>query len=336
MGLAYSGGTVQKVALDGSSAANLATDLVASMVAAGWTSSVISGGHSLLSATTSQGLACVIEVVVSGSNCNIRAKTTDGAVSLTQYTISTGVGVTYYIITNRYSIWILRPSSTMGVGAAITAYQAGVPFLPDPVEPLSVLSATNATPIVVTTTTTHGLSSGDFVFIDGVTGNTAANGHFSITVVSPTSFSLDGSVGSGAYVSGGLVGTDDRVSRCIYSIGNNNGVFSSSWRFSPLGAGFGTMQVLINEVNFSGNSDQIQLLASSAAPWRATRYSITEPYVYVPLINGGTKYVQFQLWNAALVSGTPQIAMDSTMTFDGHSWQVYGSNANCALVVAYT
>lgn len=78
-------------------------------------------------------------------------------------------------------------------------------FYPNPnLESLDVTGATNATPIVITTAT-HGLSTGDYVFIEGVTGNTAANGFWTITYVSATQFSLDTSVGNGAYVSGGVV-----------------------------------------------------------------------------------------------------------------------------------
>lgn len=66
-----------------------------------------------------------------------------------------------------------------------------------------ISGATNATPIVITTTTNHGLATGDFVQIHRVSGNVAANGLWQITVLSPTTFSLDTSVGSGAYAGGG-------------------------------------------------------------------------------------------------------------------------------------
>ena len=70
----------------------------------------------------------------------------------------------------------------------------------------SVLSTTGAgVQAVVTTTTPHGLTSGDTVTITGVVGNTAANGTFQITVVDADEFQLDGVLGNGAYVSGGTV-----------------------------------------------------------------------------------------------------------------------------------
>jgi hypothetical protein len=67
---------------------------------------------------------------------------------------------------------------------------------------LTVTAATTATPIVITAGT-HNLTSGAVVTVAGVGGNTAANGTFVITVLSSTTFSLNNSVGAGAYTSGG-------------------------------------------------------------------------------------------------------------------------------------
>lgn len=66
----------------------------------------------------------------------------------------------------------------------------------------TVTDATNASPIVITDTA-HGLTTGDQVTITGVTGNTAANGTWHVTRIDADTFSLDGSTGNSAYVSGG-------------------------------------------------------------------------------------------------------------------------------------
>jgi hypothetical protein len=70
---------------------------------------------------------------------------------------------------------------------------------------IQISGATNASPIVITTASSHGLSTGDVVTILNVAGNTAANGLWSVTVVNATQFSLDGSTGNGSYTSGGRV-----------------------------------------------------------------------------------------------------------------------------------
>lgn len=73
----------------------------------------------------------------------------------------------------------------------------------------AITDATNATPIVVTSTA-HGLANGDFVSIHGVGGNANANGHFKVANQTANTFQLTHPVtsaniaGSGAYTSGGF------------------------------------------------------------------------------------------------------------------------------------
>lgn len=72
-----------------------------------------------------------------------------------------------------------------------------------------VTSSTNATPIVVTTATAHGFTTGDLVYLDGHATNTAANGFWQIGAASGSTFSLlnpvtggnstGNGVGSGGY-----------------------------------------------------------------------------------------------------------------------------------------
>src|SRR5574344_2841498 len=66
----------------------------------------------------------------------------------------------------------------------------------------TVSNATNATPIVITAVA-HPFITGDKVQISGVGGNTAANGTFTITKIGADTFSLDGSVGNGAFSTNG-------------------------------------------------------------------------------------------------------------------------------------
>jgi hypothetical protein len=74
----------------------------------------------------------------------------------------------------------------------------------------AITAASNATPIVVTSTS-HGFSNGDIVVIRGVGGNTAANGTWKIANVAANTFELTtatrstalNSTGNGAYTSGG-------------------------------------------------------------------------------------------------------------------------------------
>jgi hypothetical protein len=87
---------------------------------------------------------------------------------------------------------IYGPQGIMGQGTGTMSFK----------DQGTITAASNATPIVVTSAA-HGLSTGTRVTIAGVTGNTAANGTWTITVLDANTFSLNGSTGNGAYVSGG-------------------------------------------------------------------------------------------------------------------------------------
>lgn len=63
---------------------------------------------------------------------------------------------------------------------------------------LTITAATNATPIVCTTAT-HSYTTGDRVVVRDGLVNTGMNGSWFITVLSGTTFSLNGSVGNGTY-----------------------------------------------------------------------------------------------------------------------------------------
>ena len=67
-----------------------------------------------------------------------------------------------------------------------------------------ITAATNVTPIKITCIA-HGFSTGDKVFIAGVTGNTNANGGYTITKVDADKFTLDGRSGNAGYLGGGTV-----------------------------------------------------------------------------------------------------------------------------------
>ena len=63
----------------------------------------------------------------------------------------------------------------------------------------TVTEATNASPIVITTSSYHDLSTGDYVYIWGALGNTAANGLHQVTYVSSAILQLNGTTGNGTY-----------------------------------------------------------------------------------------------------------------------------------------
>lgn len=88
---------------------------------------------------------------------------------------------------------------------AISAYgiEVRLGFGP-PLGPFTITGASNATPIVLTTSP-HSVADVTAVNVAGVLGNLAANGLWVAHRVDATHLVLRGSVGSGAYTSGGTV-----------------------------------------------------------------------------------------------------------------------------------
>lgn len=67
-----------------------------------------------------------------------------------------------------------------------------------------ITGATNASPIVITATN-HGFAADDTVTVAGILGNVAANGVWLAASITANTLALDGSVGGGAYTSGGTI-----------------------------------------------------------------------------------------------------------------------------------
>lgn len=124
----------------------------------------------------------------------------------------------------QYLLDVIRGTSTqplnatnafVGVGSSATAFALGQTDLQAAVAgATAITAASNAAPIQITATG-HGLATGASVTITGVAGNTAANGSWSVTVLTANTFTLNGSTGNGAYISGGTVATGNRVRQAM-------------------------------------------------------------------------------------------------------------------------
>ncbi len=68
----------------------------------------------------------------------------------------------------------------------------------------TITAASNASPIVITSNA-HGFSDNEVVTVQGLLGNTAANGTWIVNDKTDNTFELQGSTGNGAYTSGGEV-----------------------------------------------------------------------------------------------------------------------------------
>lgn len=132
---------------------------------------------------------------------------------------------------------------------------------------LAVTAATNASPIQITTSAAHGLSTGETVGIFGVVGNTAANGVWTVTVVNSTEFTLNGSTGNGTYVSG-------------------YGSMVSAFGFSDSGSGQSLSPTLLIGTNAASGQTAVIDFASSSGVLRldlARQFIMIVTNSYLPL-----------------------------------------------------
>jgi len=149
------------------------------------------------------------EWIVTTEAGNFRINETENADEDPEFTVTsvldadTGGAVT--LSTTRFRIFV-TPANLTSFGLSLLFREAE--FFG---EPIAITAMVAATPISVTTTTPHGFSTGAFVTLDDIVGTIAdgtgsLNGRtFQITVTGATTFTLDNTIGVGAYVSGGTV-----------------------------------------------------------------------------------------------------------------------------------
>ena len=113
-------------------------------------------------------------------------------------------------VPNRQLSGTTFPANWVGSSAgAVTVRPYALQIQCTPVDTCdAAVNAAPGGPIQIRTTTNGGLATGDRVRISGVTGNTAANGEWTVTIPagsSGTTFTLDGSASNGAWTGGGTV-----------------------------------------------------------------------------------------------------------------------------------
>ena len=118
----------------------------------------------------------------------------------------------------------------------------------------TITNITQANPAVVTTSAAHGFTTGQTVGIDGVVGMTEVNGRlFTITVLTTTTFSLDGedSTGHTAYTSSGIATRQ----ASIQTTGTGFGDFDKFYAYVVTAVdGAGVESLASTEVNITSKS----------------------------------------------------------------------------------
>jgi hypothetical protein len=113
----------------------------------------------------------------------------------------------------------------------------------------TVTAATATNPIQITVSAATQLVTGDTVNIIGVTGVSAANGTFTITVVDSTHFTLNGITGVGTYTSGGKVSSKNKN----IQITNNKFTSSMATRFAFVSLLLGGQETYYENIRIENN-----------------------------------------------------------------------------------
>ena len=142
-------------------------------------------------------------------------------------------------LTGNYEVWL----GVCGPTVAITGvtYPAPPPLSPSPIQ----ITATN-----------HGYKTGQKTTISGVGGITAANGTWTVTVVDPNNFTLNGSIGSGTYTSGGVAVNQDWGGASVWISPDNSNYVQLGKMYGP-----SRMGVLSAQLVSSADPDTTHTLA---------------------------------------------------------------------------
>ncbi len=176
--------------------------------------------------------------------------------------------------------------------------------------PLLITGASNAGPIVVTIAN-HPYSTGSIVAIQGVLGNTAANGIWTVTKLSANTFSLNGSTGNAAYVSGGTATNSTMLflsSHMNSASGDGGGGFPYQGR-DYLPRLLNQDQLITQALSDQGIDRVPQLTITVSDPSR----SIYASYETAIGFKGATMTARFVFWQA----GTSNFSLDAYVPFVG-------------------
>ncbi len=296
-------------------------------------------GYKCTSARTPAGLACKY-AIYNANDANTGVRNIAMNVEETELSNSFAggeglfgaVSIDVRVMADAYQCFVMQNGA---VGNVVGIFWCiGVPWIPTGLLPSVITGASNTSPIVITTSLAHGFTTGDLVITRGVLGNLAANVTTNaVTVLTPTTFELDGTTGDGSWTSGGWVGIiDKQIVECIWSQGTSSGFnfirdeYQPSAYFTALngstqknGSGIGTLSIGTVIRNRSNRS---------ALAWFNGSYLVTEPLMIMGTSDVTPGVVVGQWWDAVMVR-KPEAADVHTPpgSMDGKNWWNLNDNA---------
>lgn len=242
--------------------------------------------------------------------------------------------VSWRIIASRYNLYIFIDGGGGPAGSG-QAFCAGIPYIYPFLFGRSINNASNTNPIVITHDLPHGYTNGQTVFHRGIQGNTAANGTFTLTYLSPTTYSIP-VAGNGSYLSGGIStrSSNDKCGMIFWAAGDD-GNGGNSFLFNRFGA-----ELCTSYQNFNGNgffqsgqngSGIISVLtvapsriqdAGTAMQFADGSRALLEPHIAISSTNLGKSRWAGQMYDTMLTLDTQ--TQGTIATVDSRNWYCLG------------
>lgn len=331
MPITYSAGTIVQAEFDNDTIQHTLDGIKDNLVTAGWTLTNSSGGYTLRSAKTPQGLTCTVRLQQASSNVSVQFNTIDSALSLLANLLSTSSGRKLKIIANKYQFFVYLAEGAATVG---TAVMGGVPHIHPHHAPMPISAVNLGTPTTIDTATPHGMVDGMSVFLADLEGSgiSGLNASWTIQVVNSTRVRLLTSSFSGSWTSGtGYMAGPGRISRLIWSMADSNGAGSerACLRNSVYpNVGYNIYaSVALNQLNWTLNGAAQAgrpgiILPAYGVRWYNNQFINAEPYlIFGASAAGATGTVNAQIWDAVAVNYS--FTGDLVTSFDGHAWMNY-------------
>lgn len=335
------------------SSGNGAATSTSGTINATWSGSLAGGKNFLSSVITPQGLQCACDIhTASGSFYNPGANLVFQPQNVLSTTLPSATIVSqvppsntnYKMIASKYQFLVLIPGSSAS-NSCMNGAGMGTPFITSNLQAPTIVSATNANPIVCNVPN-HGFNNSDTVYIVGAVGNTAANGSWTITKIDANNFSIP-TTGNGAYTANSAYVSDltlgNSVNEAIWACGTGGGA-PATFRNNAVVSNGGWTLVNTNGLTTDNSTARLQLLGNASIDngynavvnWYDGSFALLEPFVLWGISNGAASKIIGQLWDATLLRDA--VTLDQTASFDSpaHNWQAFGVGNNNSLLLATT
>jgi hypothetical protein len=252
-------------------------------------------------------------------------------------------GANFRVFANQHQGIVVNAGVGAGSSDSRFYYAAfGVPWVPSAIGPKAVLDATNTTPIVMHVSA-HGYTTNDIVIQRGILGNAGANGEFTVTVTDANHYSLNSSVGTGVYTTGGIAGRKEKdIVELAWLTGARHSVAGASGKYPFMRGKFDSGDSLyVTLFNNTVVSDEavtgasfgilMETPASSDALtnspiWHGGSYLVSECVLRIYSSIAADKRIVGSLWNMGMLRKTE--ALGTTGTFLSKNWYVLSDSVS--------